>query len=111
MGAHLKLKLAITGRIDVGERRTRCRQRLRVGNATRRAKNSQKLITLPVNAAEEAEFLENHAPRNHGKEQQKAQNAASDPGGLLQNLSEIDGEGCNQKKGNVRPSVQKFAGL
>jgi len=24
---------------------------------------------------------------------------------LFQNLSEIDGEGCNQKKGNVRPSV------
>jgi len=60
---------------------------------------------LPVHAAEEAEFLENHAPRNDGEEQEKAQNAASDPGRLLQNFSQINGEGCNQKKGNVRPSV------
>jgi hypothetical protein len=52
--------------------------------------------------------LENHTPRNNREKQQKAQNAASDPGGLLENLSEIDGEGCNQKKGNVRPSVQKI---
>jgi hypothetical protein len=52
--------------------------------------------------------LKNHAPGNDGKEQQKTQNAASDPGGLLQNLSEIDGEGRNQKKRNVRPSVLKI---
>ena len=58
-----------------------------------------------MDAAEQAKLLEDHAPRNDGEKQQKAQNTARDPGRLFQNLSEIDGEGCNQKKGNVRPSV------
>ena len=53
---------------------------------------------LLANAAEQAEFLQNHAPGYDGKEQQQAQYAASDPTGLFQNIPEVSGKCGKQKK-------------
>jgi hypothetical protein len=40
---------------------------LRIGDSARRSENPQELITLPVDAAEEAKLLEDHAPGNDGE--------------------------------------------
>jgi hypothetical protein len=49
--------------------------------------------------------LENHPPRDDGKEEKQSQNAAGDPAGLFKNAAKIGGEGCDQEKRNVDPSV------
>jgi hypothetical protein len=51
--------------------------------------------------------LQDHSPRNHGKEEQQRQNAAGDPTGLFQNTAEIGGEGSDQKKRDDNPSVEQ----
>jgi hypothetical protein len=69
-----------------------------VGNASGGAEDAEKLVALPADTAEEAQFLKNHAPGNDGKHQQKRQNATRDPAGLFENLEEIGGKyRCEQK--------------
>ena len=98
MRAHLELQFAITGRIHVRERRARGRQRLRISHTASGAKNSQKLVTLAADTAEQAEFLENHSPGNDGKEEQQSQDAAGNPTSLFKYAAEIGGEDCDQEK-------------
>jgi len=67
MCSYLKLQLAVSRRIHIRERRARCRQRLRISDSAGGSENPQELITLPVDAAEQAKLLEDHAPRNDGE--------------------------------------------
>src|SRR6266481_4065784 len=71
--ADLALQFAITGGVNVGERRTCGRKRLRIGHTARSPKNAQELVALPVDAAEQAEFLQNHSPRDDGKKEKQCQ--------------------------------------
>jgi hypothetical protein len=71
---------------------------LGIGHAASCAKNPKKLVALPADAAEQAEFLENHSPGNDGKEEKQSQNGASNPTCLFKNAAEIGGEGCDQEK-------------
>lgn len=58
----LRLKFTITGGVDVGERRTRGDEALRIGNAFGGAEDFQELVAFAADAPEDAEFLENERP-------------------------------------------------
>jgi len=60
----LTLELAITGGVDVGERRAGRNDALRVGDALGGAKDPKKLVRLAADTAEDAEFLEDQRPGN-----------------------------------------------
>jgi hypothetical protein len=49
--------------------------------------------------------LEDHPPGDDREEQQQAQNTACNPASLIENVAEIRGEGSDQEKRNVNPSV------
>jgi hypothetical protein len=51
----------------------------------------QKLIALTADAAKHTPFLEDHGPRNEGKEKKNRKNYARDQSCLLKNVSKI---GC-----------------
>jgi len=53
------------------------------------AESVQKLIALAADAAKHTPFLEDHGPRNEGKEKKKRKNPARDHPGLLKNVSNI----------------------
>jgi len=65
----LRLKFTITGSIDVGEWRARGDETLRVGDAFGGAEESEELVALVADAAEDAEFLENERPGDEGEEE------------------------------------------
>src|SRR5579863_3685618 len=97
-GAYLALQFAVTGGVNAREWRTcRC-QCLRIGHASRGSKYAEKLVALSANAAEQAQFLQNHSPRDDRKEQKQTQDGASNQTGLFKNAAEIGGEGCDQKQ-------------
>lgn len=93
-GGHLGLQLAVTCGVDVGERRAGGDESLRIGDALGGAENFEELVTLPVDAAEKAEFLEDERPRNQRKEEKDHKNSASDPSGLRKNVENIADVEC-----------------
>jgi hypothetical protein len=103
--ADLALQFAITGGIDVGERRARCRKRLRIGDTACGSEDAQELITLAANPAKQTKLLQDHSPRNDGEEKKQAQDDSSDPTRLFKNAAKVGGEGCEQEKRNVNPTV------
>lgn len=68
-GGELGLEFPVAGSVDIGERRASRDESLGIGNAFGGAKDFEELIALAANAAEEAEFLENHRPGDQGEEQ------------------------------------------
>jgi hypothetical protein len=58
-----------------------------------------------VGAAEQAEFLQNHSPGDHGKKEKQCQYGAGNPAGLFKDAAEVSGKRCNQEKRNVGSSV------
>ena len=94
----MKLQFAVACGVDVGKRGALGCECLRIRNASRRAKNTEKLIAPAAHTAEQAELLKNHSPGDNGKEKKKSQYAAGNPTGLFKNAAEISGEGCNQEK-------------
>jgi hypothetical protein len=55
-------------------------------------------------SAEQAQFLEDH-PLGEMRRTTTAQNTACNPASLIENVAEIRGEGSDQEKRNVNPSV------
>jgi len=62
------------------------------------AEYAQYADQLAADSAKQAEFLENHAPGNDGKEEKQSQNGAGNPTCLFKNAAEVSGKGCNQEK-------------
>jgi hypothetical protein len=78
---------------------------LRIGHTARSPENTQKLVALPVDAAEQTEFLQNHSPGDDGKKEKQCQYGAGNPTGLFKDAAEVSGKRCNQEKRNVGSSV------
>jgi hypothetical protein len=74
---------------------------LGIRNASRGAENSEELVALAADASEEAEFLENHGPRDDGKHKEQQQNSAGDQAGLRKDISNISGEKRGEQKNDV----------
>ena len=91
---HLGLEFAIAGGVDVGEGRAGGDESLRIGDALGGAEDFEELIALAADAAEEAEFLEDERPGDQGEEEQDAENSASDPTGLRENVEDIADVEC-----------------
>ena len=91
-GVELILQFPETGGIHRGKRRTCGCQRLGIGHPARSAENPQELVALTSNPRKKPQLLKNHAPRNHGKNQQNNQNHAGHPAGLAEDVSEIGDE-------------------
>jgi len=95
----LRLEFAITGGVDVGERRACGNKTLRIGDAFRGAEDFQELVAFAADAGEEAGLLEDEGPRNQRGEEQYAENAAGDPAGLRENFKNVaDVDGGEEKK-------------
>jgi hypothetical protein len=97
----LGLEFAIAGGVDVGEGRAGGDESLRIGDALGGAEDFEELIALPANAAEHTGLLENQRPGNERGEKQNAEDAASDPAGLLENIEDAADENDVQQKKNV----------
>ena len=99
-GADLAQEFAIASGVNRSEWRASGSECLRIGDALGGAKNTQELIALTADAAEEAELLEDHGPGDDGKHSEQEQNAAGDPARLSKNVSEVsDKDGGEQKNG------------
>ena len=81
---------------------------MRIGHSARRAENTEKLVALATDAAEESCLLENDGPRNDGKHQKKQQNAAGDPASLIDNLEEIGCKNRREQKNDVPLSENQW---
>jgi hypothetical protein len=90
----LGLQFAIASGVNVGERRAGGDKALGIGDTFSGAEDFKELIALPANTAEEAEFLEDERPGNQGKEEQDAENGASDPTCLRENVEDITDVEC-----------------
>ena len=105
----LGLEFAITGGVDVGERRAGGDNALRIGNALGGTKDFEELVALALDASEETHFLEDQGPGNQGEEQQDAQHGARDPSGLRKNVEDVANDDDRKQKDNVDPSeAEKF---
>ena len=96
--AGLTEQFAIAGGIDRGKRRAGGSDGLRIGDAAGGAEDAEKLVTLPTNAAEKTNFLENHRPGNNGENAQQYQNAAGYRSGLCKDAAQVgDEQRCEQE--------------
>ena len=87
---HLILQFAISGGVNGGEGRAGGREGLRIRDAAGGSEDAEELIALPADTAEQAELLQDQAPRDDGEEQKQRENAASDHAGFLKNAAEVD---------------------
>ena len=87
LASDLTLQFAKTSGVDRGKRRASGRERLRIGDAARGAKDAQELVALSAKAAEHAHLLQNHRPGNNGEEKKQSQNSTCDPSGVRQDAS------------------------
>ena len=85
----LGLEFAITGGVDVSERRTGGHQTLGIGAAFGGTEDFEELVALAANAAEEPHFLEDERPGNQGEEEQDPENAARDQACLRKNVKDV----------------------
>ena len=74
---------------------------MRIGDAFGGAEDFQELIALAADAAEEAGLLENERPGDERGEEKNAEDAASDPAGLRENIKDAANENSVQEKKNV----------
>ena len=76
---------------------------MRIGNAFRGAKDAEELIALTANAAEEAEFLEDHGPGNDGEDPKQEQNSACDPAGFSKDAAKISNKNDREQENVATP--------
>jgi hypothetical protein len=105
----LGLEFAIAGGVDVGEGRAGGDESLRIGDAFCGAEDFQELIALAANTAEEARLLKNERPGDEGREEKNAEDSASNPAGLLENIEDVaDENGVQEKKNVCLLNIEKF---
>ena len=86
---HLGLEFAIAGSVDVSKRRAGSDDALRIGNTFRGAEDSQELVGLATNAAEDAHLLEDQRPRNEREEEKKQEDSAGHQASLLEDVENV----------------------
>jgi len=107
----LRLKFTITGGVDVGERRTRGDEALRIGDAFGGAEDFQELVAFAPNASEDAQLLENERPGNEREEEKYSEDDTSDPACLRDDIEDVaDENGGEQKNGDSPSGKRKFYG-
>lgn len=83
------MEFAITGGVDVRERRASGHQTLGIGAAFGGTENFEELIALAADAAEEPHFLEDERPGNERKEEENREDATRDPACLRKNVEDV----------------------
>lgn len=110
--ADLGLEFTITCCIHGRKRRAGGCQGLGIGDSASGTKNPEKLIALAANAAESAKLLKNHRPGNQREEKKKQKNAAGNPAGLRENVSDIGQKnGGEQKNDGLLSENEIFLGV
>jgi hypothetical protein len=107
----LALKLTVARCVNRSKRGTRSGEALRIGDATRCAKDAQEIIALATYAAKESELLKNHGPGDDRKQKKNRQDDARDPTGILENASEVDENDCGEQKNDFPLSKKKILRL
>ena len=77
---------------------------MRIGDPLGGAKDFEELVALAADASEEAGFLENEGPRDEGRKKKKAENAASDPAGLRENIEDVADDDIGKQRNDVSSS-------
>ncbi len=101
---NLRLQFAVAGRVDVGKRRPRGDEALRIGHALGGAENSEELAAFAADASKNAELLENERPGNQREEEKHQEDGASDPAGLRKNVENVADENGGEQRNGVSPS-------
>ena len=105
----LGLEFAIAGGVNVGEGRAGGDESLRIGDAFCGAEDFQELIALAANTAEKARLLKNERPGDERREEKNAEDSASNPAGLLENIEDAaDENGVQEKKNVCLLNIEKF---
>jgi hypothetical protein len=81
---------------------------LGIGDSVSGAEDAEKLVAFAFDAAEEAEFLEDHSPRDDGEDQEKRENSTGDPSGLFKNAANIGQEDRAKQKNGLPLSESEF---
>jgi len=102
--AELGLKFAVTRGVDVGEGGAGGHETCWVGDAFGGAENFEELVALAADASEESRLLEDEGPGNQGRKKKKAENAASDPAGLRENIEDVADDDIGKQKNDVSSS-------
>jgi len=85
--ADLAQEFAIAGGINGGKRRASGSEGLRIGDTFGGAKDTEELVALTANAAEQAQLLKDHRPGNDGKNPKQEQNATGHHARLSKNVT------------------------
>ena len=72
----LRLEFAVSGGVDIGERRAGGNDPLGIGNAFGGSKYLEELVGLAADTSEDAQLLENKRPGDQREEEQDAENGA-----------------------------------
>lgn len=104
---NLRLEFAVAGGVDVGKRRARGDEALRIGDALGGAEESEKLIALAADTAEDAELLEDERPGDQREEEKQQEDETSDPAGLRENIEDVADEDGGEQENGVSPSGQR----
>jgi len=86
---NLGLEFAIAGGVNVGEGRASGDDALRIGNPFGSAEDSQELIGLTANAAEDAEFLKDERPRDQREKEKEQEDCAGHEASLLEDVKDV----------------------
>ena len=105
-GANLAQEFAVACGVDRGERRASGRECLGIGYALGGAKDAEELVALAANAAEEAELLKDHGPRDDGEDCKQEQYAAGDPARLSKDVTEISDKNRSEQKNDATPQLE-----
>jgi hypothetical protein len=103
----LALEFAVAGGVNVGKGRACGDQALRIGDALGGAKDFQELGAFPLDAAEDAELLENDGPGNQGEEEKKGKDDAGDPAGLRDDFENIANKDSGEQENDFNPSEKR----
>jgi len=88
----LRLEFAVSGGVDIGERRAGGNDPLGIGNAFGGSKYLEELVGLAADTSEDAQLLENKRPGDQREEEQDAENGARNQAGFLENFKDVADE-------------------
>lgn len=85
----LRLKFAIASGIHIGKGRASGDDALGIGDALGGAEDSQELVGLAADAAEDSHFLEDQRPGHEREKEKEQENGTGHKAGLLENVENV----------------------
>ncbi|MFI5098731.1 MAG: hypothetical protein ACHQT6_12230 [Candidatus Acidiferrales bacterium] len=85
---------------------------MRIGDAFGGAEESEELVALAADTAEDAELLEDERPGDQREEKKQQEDESGDPAGLRENIEDVaDEDGGEQENGDSPSGKRDFCRL